>query len=134
MLSPMQQMIIAVLSSSAVTGAIIKVIEWLIGIHDRKKGKTSCMQKDIKELSENVKALTTQIEALTQDVSEIKDDNLAILHDSIYDMFDNLSERPSLSVKDRANLDVLWHRYHDVHGGNHEGELMYQQLKSKPVE
>lgn len=119
-------MIIAVLSSGAFTGGIIKLIEFLFRRHDKKKKRgISKMETDVAEIKVNM-------DKLIEEIKDLKDTDIVLLHDRIYQAFYHLNQQPDIDVEDSANIDYLYERYSSL-GGNHMAEIMYKQIKEKPI-
>lgn len=125
-MTPFEQMIVAVLSSGAVTGAVIKLIEYLIHRHDKKK------QRGIAKMESDVTAIKVSIDKLIGEIKELQETDIVLLHDRIYQVFYHLDQQSDIDVEDSANLDYLHDRYAAL-GGNHRAEIMYQQIKEKPI-
>jgi hypothetical protein len=61
-MTPQQQMFIAIISSSAVTGLILKLIEYIISLFSKKKNANDC---DHEKFRASIDALVSQISGLT---------------------------------------------------------------------
>jgi len=124
-MTPIQQMILAVITSSLATGGLFKFVEFLISRRDAKHGKTAKLCDDMTEIKSDLKRITTEVQ-------ELHEDDLTIMHDRIYQAFVHMEDMTEISTDDRTNIDYLFERY-TKRGGNHKAELMYDQIKKKPV-
>lgn len=124
----MEQIIIAVVTSSAFTGVIIKIIDIIISRYSRKHGRLLEIEKDLKEIKEKV----NKVKEMDNEIGELKQDILVILHDRIYQLFDRFIREDNISVQDRANIDYLYNRYEN-RGGNGKASLMYEKIKNIPI-
>lgn len=124
-MTPLEQMILAVLCSSGLTGAVMELIKYFVSRHDRKSGKEEQMKCDIQEL-------TTILESLVKDVEDLKEGQIVMMHDRIHQAFTYMKDLPSITTTDRANVDYLAERYFH-RGGNHKAKLMYGLICKKPV-
>lgn len=121
-----QEMIMTIFVSVLGGGGLLEFIKYLVQRHDEKKDDGRTMKGSIKEIRENVADLKNE-------VSELKEDNGALMHDRVYALFDELKDKESITVEDRANIDYLWERY-SKRGFNHKGELMYDKIIEIPVQ
>ena len=127
-MDPTQQMIIAVITSSAVTGGVTSMIKYFIDRHDRKNGKAAELGKSLAEVRATLEDISKMLNALSQDVDNLKKDDIVILHDRIYQALTFLSKFEQISITDRCNIDYIYERYQE-NGGNHKAELMYKAIK-----
>ena len=125
-MNPTWQIIIAILTSSAFTGLLVKILEIIVDAKSKKK----------KEEREALIKHTEQVDALLEDLKseldDLREDNLVIMHDRIYAMFKKFENADTITISDRANLDYLFERYIKRHG-NHDAELLYNIIVEKPV-
>lgn len=120
------QIVVAILTSSAFTGALVKIIEL---IADAKSKKRKEAREAILKHNEKVDELLGKFQ---DELTDLKDDNLVILHDRIYAMFKKFEKQDTLTASDRSNLDYLFERY-NKRGGNHDAEILYNIIVEKPV-
>lgn len=125
-MNPTWQIIIAILTSSAFTGLLVKILEIIVDAKSKKK----------KEEREALIKHTEQVDALLEDLKseldDLREDNLVIMHDRIYAMFKKFENADTVTTSDRANLDYLYERYIKRHG-NHDAEILYSIIIEKPV-
>lgn len=122
-----QQMIIAVLSTSAVTGGVIEIIRGIARFIGRKRDTgLAKLEREVSEIHETVQTLDCRMD-------ESEETNRVILHDRIWAAYGKLHNKDSISVTDRANLDYIFKEY-DKLKGNHKAKLMYEVLCKIPVE
>ena len=124
-MTPAQEMIATVIVGILGGGGLLELIKYLFQRYDEKKKKYT-VKTSIKEIRENVADLKNE-------VAELKEDNGALMHDRVYALFDELKDKDTLTVEDRANVDYLWERY-SKRGFNHKGELMYNKIIEIPVQ
>lgn len=120
------QIIIAILTSSAFTGLLVKILEIIVDANSKKKKEA---REAILKHNENVDKL---LDKFQDELTDLKDDNLVILHDRIYAMFKKFEKQDTLTASDRSNLDYLFERY-SKRGGNHDAEILYKIIIEKPV-
>lgn len=120
------QIVIAILTSSAFTGVLVKIIEVIADANNKKKKEA---REAILKHNEKVDEL---LEKFQSELIALKDDNLVILHDRIYAMFKKFEKQDTLTASDRSNLDYLYERY-TKRGGNHDAEILYKIIVEKPV-
>lgn len=125
-MTPEQQMLIAVLSSSAVTGALVEAVRAIGKVIARKRNV------GITKMESEVDEMHTAFTDLSGTVTELKEADKVILHDRIWDVYYKLQQHDDISVTDRANLDYIFEIYRQL-GGNHQAEVMYNELLKKPV-
>lgn len=131
-MDPTQQMVIAVITSSAVTGAVTGMIKYFIDRHDRKNGKAAELENSLAEVRKTLAEISKMLNELTNDVNNLKKDDIVILHDCIYKALTFLSKFEKITITDRCNVDYIFERYKE-NGGNHKAELMYEAIKQIPV-
>lgn len=125
-MDPVWQIIIAILTSSAFTGIIVKLIEVIADANSKKK-------KEAREaILEHNKKVDKLLDKLQDELIDLKDDNLVILHDRIYAMFKKFEKQDTLTASDRSNLDYVYERYSN-RGGNHDAKILYNLITEKPV-
>lgn len=123
LMSPEQQMVIAILSSSAVTGAIIESIRIFAKFIGKKRDTgLAKLEREVSEINQTVKELK-------KDTDELENINNVLLHNGIWSMYQKFGKSDFISIEDRANLDYMMERY----TGNHRAAIMYEQLSKKPV-
>lgn len=125
-MSPTWQIIIAILSSSAFTGVLLKIIELIAEATNKKKKEE---REAILRHSENV---DTMLEEFQGELNDLREDNLVIMHDRVYAMFKKFEHADTMTASDRSNLDYLYERY-TARGGNHDAEILYNIIIEKPV-
>ena len=121
-----QEMIVTILVGVLGGGGLLELIKYLIQRRDEKKNNGRTMKDSIREIRENVAAMKAELD-------ELKADDGALLHDRIYALFNELKDKETLTVEERANVDYLWERY-SRRGFNHKGNLMYKKICEIPVE
>lgn len=121
-----QEMIATILVGVLGGGGLLELIKYLIQRRDEKKNNGKTMKDSIREIRENVAAMRAELD-------ELKEDDGALLHDRIYALFNELKDKETLTVEERANVDYLWERY-SRRGFNHKGNLMYKKICEIPVE
>lgn len=115
----MDNVVIAILGSSAFTGIVLKVLEAAV---DRwSKGAREKREAQVKALAD-----------LTAAVESLKEDNRVIMHDRLFCLFEEFGTRDALTAGERANVDYLFDRYRGI-GGNHHAEIYYNLLAAKPI-
>ena len=124
-LTPIQQMILTVISSSLATGGFFKLIEFLVTRRDKKKNKTDILKEEVEKISK-------ELASITKEIDDLHEDGIVMMHDRIYQIFTHLQDFTEISTEDRVNIDYLFNRY-TKRGGNHKAELMYNQIKKKPI-
>lgn len=125
-MSPTWQIIIAILSSSAFTGVLLKIIEIVAERTNRKK-------KEEKEaILEHNRQVDEALTSFKSELDDLREDNLVMMHDRIYAMFKKFEHADTITASDKANLDYLWERY-SKRNGNHDAEILYKIIDEKPV-
>ena len=125
-MDPTWQIIIAILTSSAFTGVLVKIIELIAEATNKKK-------KEAREaLMKHNEKVDSMLDEFKTELEDLREDNVVILHDRIYSMFKKFEQKDTLTVSDRANLDYLYERY-IKRGGNHDAEIIYNIIVEKPV-
>lgn len=125
-MDPTWQIVVAILTSSTVTGVIIKIIEVIADAKSKKK-------KEAREaLIKHTEQVDELLEDLKSELDDLREDNLVIMHDRIYAMFKKFENADTITASDRSNLDYLYERYTKRHG-NHDAELLYNIIIAKPV-
>lgn len=120
------QIIIAILTSSAFTGLLVKILEIIVDAKSKKK-------KEAREaLIKHTEQVDELLEDLKSELDDLREDNLVIMHDRIYAMFKKFENADTITASDRSNLDYLYERYTKRHG-NHDAELLYNIIIAKPV-
>ncbi|MGI6721049.1 MAG: hypothetical protein ACOX4I_00610 [Anaerovoracaceae bacterium] len=119
-------MIIAVLSTSAVTGAVIEIIRGIVRWIGRRRSK------GFAKLESEVTEIKDTIEKLAESVNGQEETRKVILHDRIWDVYRKLHKDADISVTDKANLDYMYKEYKKLKG-NHKAEIMYNEIKKKPI-
>ena len=115
----MDNVVIAILGSSAFTGIVLKVLEAAV---DRwSKGAREKREAQAKALAD-----------LTAAVDGLKEDNRVLMHDRLFCLFEEFGPRDALTAGERANVDYLFDRYRGI-GGNHHAEIYYNLLAAKPI-
>ena len=115
----MDNVVIAILGSSAFTGIVLKVLEAAV---DRwSKGAREKREAQAKALAD-----------LTAAVEGLKEDNRVLMHDRLFCLFEEFGPRDALTAGERANVDYLFDRYRGI-GGNHHAEIYYNLLAAKPI-
>jgi hypothetical protein len=126
MVSPTWQIIIAILSSSAFTGVLLKIIELIAeATNKKKKEEREATQRHNEQVDEALVAFRAELE-------DLREDNLVMMHDRIYAMFKKFEHADTITASDKANLDYLWERYSN-RKGNHDAEILYKIVDAKPV-
>lgn len=120
------QIVIAILTSSAFTGLIVKILEIVVDVKSKKK------KEEREAVLDHIQKVDDMMDDFKGELDELKEDNLVILHDRIYAMFKKFEKKDALTASDRANLDYLYERYIN-RGGNHDAEILYEIIKEKPV-
>lgn len=121
-----QQMIIAVLSTSAATGGVIEIIRGIARFISRKRDTgLAKLEREVSEIHQTVNTLNARM-------CELEETNRVILHDRIWGVYRKLHKDDDISVKDKANLDYMFKEYQKLHG-NHKAEIMYNELNKKPI-
>lgn len=120
------QIIIAILSSSAFTGVLLKIIELIAEATNKKKKEE---REAILRHNENV---DTMLEEFQGELNDLREDNLVIMHDRIYAMFKKFEHADTITSSDKSNLDYLYERY-TARNGNHDAEILYRIVDEKPV-
>ena len=121
-----QQMIIAVLSTSAVTGGVIEIIRGIARwIGKRRDTGLPKLEREVSEVHKMVQTLDCRM-------GELEETNRVILHDRIWGVYRKLHKDDDISVKDKANLDYMYKEYRKLKG-NHKAEIMYNELDKKPI-
>ena len=120
-----ENFILTILGSSAITGTVIKLIEWLVD-------RFGAGRKKRQQLDQTVESLTKAVGRLSPEIDELRRDNLVIMHDRIYQVLRNAMMQKSLTVSEKANIDYLYERY-KKRGGNHNAEVMYAVISSLPI-
>lgn len=121
-----QQMIIAVLSTSAVTGGVIEIIRGIARwIGKRRDTGLPKLEREVSEVHEIVGSLSKRMD-------DSEETSRVILHDRIWGIYRKLHKDDDISVKDKANLDYIFKEYQKLNG-NHKAEIMYNELNKKPI-
>lgn len=115
----MDNVVIAILGSSAFTGLVLKLIE--AGVDRWSKGA-----REKREAKERAFA------ALAAAVESLKEDNRVIMHDRLFCLFEELGKADGITAGERANVDYLYERYKKI-GGNHHADIYYAMIAAKPV-
>lgn len=122
----LQQMVIAVLSTSAVTGGVIEIIRGITRFISRKRDTgLAKLEREVSEIHQTVNTLNVRM-------CELEETNRVILHDRIWGVYRKLHKDDDISVKDKANLDYMFKEYKKLKG-NHKAEIMYNELNKKPI-
>ena len=115
----MDNIVLAILGSSAFTGLVLKLLEAAV---DRwSKGAREKREAQAKALAD-----------LTAAVDGLKEDNRVLMHDRLFCLFEEFGPRDALTAGERANVDYLFDRYRGI-GGNHHAEIYYNLLAAKPI-
>ena len=125
-MSPTWQIVVAILSSSAFTGVLLKIIE-LIAERTNKKKK-----EQREAIIDHMKQVDELLEEVKVELDDLREDNLVIMHDRVYAMFKKFEHVDTMTASDRSNLDYLYERY-TARGGNHDAEILYNIIIEKPV-
>ena len=131
-MDPTQQMIITVITSTSVTGAVTGLVRYFIDRHDRKSGRMAKLELDIEEIRKNLESISNVLSDLVEEMKSLKEDDIVLLHDRIYQALTYLSKFKEINLIDRCNVDYIHERY-QANGGNHKEELMYELIKKIPV-
>lgn len=116
----MDNIVLAILGSSAFTGLVLKVLEAAV---DRwSKGAKEKREAQAKAFSD-----------LADAVESLKEDNRVIMHDRLFCLFEEFGSRDAITAGERANIDYLFERYKAI-GGNHHADIYYNLISAKPVE
>lgn len=116
----MDNIVLAILGSSAFTGLVLKVLEAAV---DRwSKGAREKREAQAKAFAD-----------LAVAVESLKEDNRVIMHDRLFCLFEEFGTRDALTAGERANVDYLFERYKAI-GGNHHADIYYSLISAKPVE
>ena len=100
-MSPEQQMVIAILSSSAVTGGIIEAIRLFAKFIGKKRDTGFArLECEVSETNQTVKDLK-------KDTAELENINNVLLHNGIWSMYQKFGKSDFISIEDRANLDYM---------------------------
>ena len=127
------QIIVAVLTSSAFTGLLVEIVREIRRALDRRHNKGFVkLEKDIVALKDIAIDNTQRIDGIKEELERQKETDLVLLHDRIWDMFHRLQGQESVELEDKANLEYLYDEYRQ-NNGNHQAELMYQVIESKPT-
>ena len=126
-MSQMNETVIAILSTSAVTGAVIELVR-LFGNWLSKRKDTG-----ITKLEREIRELNAIVQDLKKNIHDLDESYKVILHDRLWSAYNTLKNAKSISLEARGNLDYLFEEY--VHrNGNHKGELIYNLMKKIPVD
>ena len=116
----MDNVVFAILGSSAFTGIVLKLLEAAV---DRwSKGAREKREAQAKALAD-----------LAAAVESLKEDNRVIMHDRLFCLFEEFGQRDSITAGERANVDYLYERYKAI-DGNHHADIYYGLISAKPVE
>lgn len=126
-MSQMNETVVAILSTSAVTGAVIETVR-LIGNWISKRKNTG-----ITKLEREIRYLTTIVQDLKKNIHDLDESYKVILHDRLWSAYNTLKNAKSISLETRGNLDYLFEEY-THRNGNHKGELIYDLIKKIPVD
>lgn len=116
----MDQIILAIIGSSAFTGLVLKILE-------------AAVERWSKTAKEKREAQSRLLADLRIAVESLKEDNRVIMHDRLFCIFEEFGQRDAITAGERANVDYLYERYKAI-GGNHHADIYYRLISEKPVE
>lgn len=121
-----QELITTIFVSVLGGGGLLEIIKYFFQRHDERKNNKYTLKQSVTEIRKNVAELKNE-------VAELTEDDGALLHDRIWALFNEMKDKETLTVEDRANIDYLWGRY-SKRGFNHKAELMYEKICEIPVQ
>ena len=127
------EMVVAIATSSAFTGAVVEVVREIRKIADKKRNKgLAKLQNDIDDMRSQSAVTCGEIKTIHAELLARQETDKVILHDRIWEVFHTLADEETIEVEDMANLDYLYEEYVKL-CGNHQAETMYNFVKNKPV-
>lgn len=125
-MDPTWQIVVAILTSSAFTGVLVKIIEVVADATNKKKREAR------QAMLEHQQKVDDALQEVESELNALREDNLVIMHDRIYAMFKKFENADTITASDKANLDYLYERY-TKRKGNHDAEILYNIIDEKPV-
>lgn len=127
------EVVVTIATSSAFTGAVVEIVREIRKVVDKKRNKgLAKIEGDIANIRTQTAQNSTDLRMIKDELNARQETDKVILHDRIWEMFHSLSLESEITVEDMANLDYLFEEYNKLQG-NHQAEIMYNCIKSKPI-
>lgn len=129
----MEHTLLATVAASIIgSNGLFLFLQFLITRHDGKKGWKNTVSRELAELKHCTGSTAKEVDKIVSRSEEAEETSRVILHDRIWQMYRYLLPQDEISVEDKANLDYMFGEYSKL-GGNHKAEIMYNEIRKKPV-